>query len=267
MIKRISFNDGYTNSVTPSAIIPAGRGIFTGTAVPDNADQHDGDIYLRSNGTIYLKVAGVWVVSSTTMSDIMADAVTATNNANTATGLANTATSNANTATSAATTATGLANTATSNANAATSAASTATGLANTATSNANAATSAATTATGLANTATSNANTATSAANTATTNANTAASNANAAAATLSATVFLKDKIHLASNISNNSWVTLPSSLTYYNNKISVSLNGMLFTEGDDYVLDSASGARTQIQIIWGDLVIGDTLSFTIYN
>ena len=73
MLKRVNFNDGYTSEVAPALSVPAGYSIYTGSAIPDNADHNNGDVYLRSNGDIYLKTAGAWGLDSTFISDRLAN--------------------------------------------------------------------------------------------------------------------------------------------------------------------------------------------------
>jgi hypothetical protein len=65
MLKRVNFNDGYTSEIVPSLSVPAGRSIYTGSIVPDNTLHNDGDIYLNSNGNVYLKIAGAWTLQYT----------------------------------------------------------------------------------------------------------------------------------------------------------------------------------------------------------
>jgi hypothetical protein len=190
MIKRINFFDGYTSEVTPSAIIPSGRSIFTGTPVPSNSLGNDGDIYLKADGTIYLKTSGAWNVDSTLLVDVITDAQTATTNANNAASQATTDTANAIT----------------------------------------------------------------------------TLTTSVNNAIADFANISFLKEKLAISTNISANTWITIPNGSTYTLNKISVALNGIVQTQGDDYELSTSTGARSNIKILV-PLYPSDLLTFIIYN
>jgi hypothetical protein len=64
MIRRLNFNDGYTSEITPTLSVPAGHSIYTGPDSPLDSQFNDGDVYLRSNGEIYVKVSGIWVLDS-----------------------------------------------------------------------------------------------------------------------------------------------------------------------------------------------------------
>lgn len=45
---------------------PRGSQILTGSAVPDNGTQgEDNDLYIRTNGQVYHKQSGVWVLKAT----------------------------------------------------------------------------------------------------------------------------------------------------------------------------------------------------------
>lgn len=63
-MRRINFFDGYTSAITPSISVPSGHSIYVGSIAPDDADYNDGDVYFQSNGDIYVKTAGTWVLDS-----------------------------------------------------------------------------------------------------------------------------------------------------------------------------------------------------------